>query len=371
MFRNYWYAIELSSNVKKKPVGIRRFDEALALWRTSDGKLVCFRDRCPHRGVRLSRGRLLPDGCLECPFHGLRFDAAGACTRIPAAGKERVPPSSLRVPTYTVREQHGIIWLWWGDAREALPKIPWFDELSEADLPYVELSRISPVGFGRFMEANLDFAHFEFVHRGLTPKGLGPRAEDVKTEVIGDLIRTSGVLRPDDGRTREQAPGVGFFGAVRFPGIATYEVPPTSQRFGFVAGCPVDETSTWMIVRTCLPKGPLLWIRKWLADIVMQRIMFERVIHKQDLDNAEGQFPALCGVDHDTLASPMDAPIIRYHKMWKRALEADRQATLEGPAHSQQPAANDLELGSDAKLDADLDGGETVVSTARSSRAAG
>ncbi len=42
-------------------------------------------DECTHQAMPLSAGELLPDGSIECPWHGARFDcASGACLRGPA-----------------------------------------------------------------------------------------------------------------------------------------------------------------------------------------------------------------------------------------------------------------------------------------------
>ncbi len=51
-------------------------------------------DRCSHRGGPLSEGRLV-DGCVECPWHGSRFD--------PATGGVRRGPATSAQPTYEVR----------------------------------------------------------------------------------------------------------------------------------------------------------------------------------------------------------------------------------------------------------------------------
>src|SRR5271170_2976298 len=81
--RNYWYPIlqteELPSD---RPVGLTVLGEGLAAWRNAAGAPCVVRDRCPHRSVRLSAGRVL-DGELQCVLHGLRFDGTGACVLIP------------------------------------------------------------------------------------------------------------------------------------------------------------------------------------------------------------------------------------------------------------------------------------------------
>ena len=44
-----------------------------------------FTDACTHQGMPLSAGEVLPDGTLECAWHGARFDATtGAVLRGPA-----------------------------------------------------------------------------------------------------------------------------------------------------------------------------------------------------------------------------------------------------------------------------------------------
>lgn len=62
----------------------------------SDGRRLCLvrahdevfavEDRCPHRDFPLSGGDVA-DGCLECPFHGARFDIrTGHCVAGPSEG---------------------------------------------------------------------------------------------------------------------------------------------------------------------------------------------------------------------------------------------------------------------------------------------
>jgi nitrite reductase/ring-hydroxylating ferredoxin subunit len=42
-------------------------------------------DECTHQAMPLSAGELLPDGSIECPWHGARFDcASGTCLQGPA-----------------------------------------------------------------------------------------------------------------------------------------------------------------------------------------------------------------------------------------------------------------------------------------------
>lgn len=50
-----------------------------------DGALFAVKDHCPHSEFPLSEGSLLPNGELECGWHGARFDCrSGAVRRGPA-----------------------------------------------------------------------------------------------------------------------------------------------------------------------------------------------------------------------------------------------------------------------------------------------
>ena len=40
-----------------------------------DGEVCALRDLCSHQAFPLSAGEVTPDGCIECAWHGARFDA--------------------------------------------------------------------------------------------------------------------------------------------------------------------------------------------------------------------------------------------------------------------------------------------------------
>jgi phenylpropionate dioxygenase-like ring-hydroxylating dioxygenase large terminal subunit len=74
MIYNQWYVILESKELKKnKPLKITRLNEKLSLWRDENGNVGCIADKCCHRGVSLSCGKII-DGELECPFHGFMYD---------------------------------------------------------------------------------------------------------------------------------------------------------------------------------------------------------------------------------------------------------------------------------------------------------
>lgn len=165
MIPNQWYPILQTSDIKKdRPTGVRRLGQELVMWRDLNGKLVLQTARCPHKGANLADGRL-KGNTVECPYHGFRFDSEGTCKVVPALGTGGRIPSSLKVETYPVREQHDLVWMWWGDKRENLPEIVLPTELTDNPRPHETITWDRPVHYTRYIESLLEFYHVTFVHR--------------------------------------------------------------------------------------------------------------------------------------------------------------------------------------------------------------
>jgi hypothetical protein len=114
---NCWYAIARSSEIKAQPVGITFWNHPIVLYRDNSNTVRALEDRCPHRQVKLSRGRIIVDN-LECPYHGWQFTAEGECAVIPDREEEQ-PPANCRLRQYLVHEADGWIWLFPGDVEKA------------------------------------------------------------------------------------------------------------------------------------------------------------------------------------------------------------------------------------------------------------
>lgn len=110
---NHWYVVARSTEVQEKPLGIMLWQQAIALFRDSEGQIQAIEDRCPHRQVKLSHGQMLGDR-LECAYHGWQFTALGQCVEVPYLAKNQKLPN-CQVQTYPVQEQDGFIWLFPGD----------------------------------------------------------------------------------------------------------------------------------------------------------------------------------------------------------------------------------------------------------------
>lgn len=83
--------------------------QELALWRSAAGTVQAWENRCPHRGTRLTMGRIINDH-LSCAYHGWEFDALANCVAIPA-NPDLPLPKQLRVRSFPVMEADGMVWV--------------------------------------------------------------------------------------------------------------------------------------------------------------------------------------------------------------------------------------------------------------------
>ncbi len=254
-----WYAALESTALRRKPVSLTRLGRRLVLWRDAAGHAVAQDARCPHRGADLGLGRVV-DGCLECPYHGFRYDPRGRCMLAPCDGSQHRTRSDLVVKSLPVREENGFLWVWFGAPREALPPTPWFSELPPAR-PHVR-SFTWDVPFPRVVEANLDLHHISFAHRRYS-FGIGPLLDPYEAQLEGEVIRTRGVLRRDNGAPYKVGAGVPFELSVYFPGLML-------ARFGrdimaTMALTPVDEEHTWIGWVHAISIPVIGWLLKWPA----------------------------------------------------------------------------------------------------------
>ncbi len=331
--RDEWYGIVQSKRVGRRPLGLRRLGQRLVLWRQSDGRLVAQGADCPHRGADLSLGRVV-DGCLECPWHGLRFDSSGACTLAPAEGRDYRPAAGMRAPGYTVVERHGIVWLWNGPAEDpaSLPPIPWFCELPARPMDACS-AMVWSVPFARSAEAMLDMSHAPFTHRRALP-WLAPRMFDTKTERDGKLIRISTTYGTDKGGKSTEA----LRSSVLFPGLMLGEFFPRMKLV--VALSPIDDNSTH-VINGYFVQSPLAKLKGRL------QLLFDRFfITPDDLRMMSSASPRHFATS-DFHYLPSDAAMLKWHTIARETQGHGvvAQRTIRSRAGAAEPASGAVSAG--------------------------
>jgi len=257
MIPNQWYAILDSREVKRnKPLGVRRLGENLVLWRNSAEEVACLRDQCLHRGAALSAGKLI-DHQIQCPFHGLEFDASGRCTYIPAYGRNNPIPKVFQTHSYPARDAFGFIWIWWGAPQTKLPDIRFFDSIT-SDFLHDTFTDDWPTHYSRVIENQLDAIHLPFVHYNTIGRGDkrlvdGPYSHWCEAE--GDPGRLdiwvqnrvddgSRPLKPAEMRQPERHPSL----QLRLPNVWHNWISDAMRIT--IAFVPIDESHTRLYIRT-------------------------------------------------------------------------------------------------------------------------
>ncbi|HEX2199034.1 MAG TPA: aromatic ring-hydroxylating dioxygenase subunit alpha [Burkholderiales bacterium] len=159
---NAWYAAAWSHEVSARTVLARTVcNQRMALWRTAEGSAAALEDACWHRRLPLSMGHV-EGSDVVCRYHGLAFDGAGRCTRMPS--QERISPSA-KVRAYPVLERHRLIWVWPGDPQHAdpalVPDLHWnSDPAWEGD----GATLFAKCDYRLIVDNLLDLTHETFVH---------------------------------------------------------------------------------------------------------------------------------------------------------------------------------------------------------------
>ncbi|MEI7595905.1 MAG: aromatic ring-hydroxylating dioxygenase subunit alpha [Bacteroidota bacterium] len=312
MIYNQWYVILESKELKDKPLKIKRFNENIVLWRNSDNSASCIADKCCHRGASLSCGKI-KENHLECPFHGFLFDKNGIVSQIPANGKNKKVPETMKVLAYTIFEAYGFIFLWWGDDDKKTAEPFFFKEL--ANFSYSSFKDHWKIHYSRAIENQLDVVHLPFIHRTTIGRGNKTLVNGPAVVREGELITFYVDNRVDDGNTTPLKPNE-VVGYEKFFHLQ-FHYPNIWQNFisekirAFAAFVPVDEENTIIYIRYYqrMISIPLL---KELFNYIGR--ITSIIILRQDKKIVETQLPKKSEANMNEHLIMGDKPIIEYRK---------------------------------------------------------
>ena len=188
-----WYCAGWLSDLADKPTAITICGEEIAIYQDSRGQPVAVENRCPHRFAPMAQGRVVGD-LIECPYHGLQFDAQGACALNPH-GQQLIPPNA-RLKTYRLESLHGAIWIWMGDPETADPSlIPPLGFIGDDRYAVLKGHLKVSANYKLLNDNLLDLTHSAYIHTttvGLPPNLAAKVKYTVRTE--GNVIRSERFL---------------------------------------------------------------------------------------------------------------------------------------------------------------------------------
>ncbi len=251
VWRDHWFPLAFLRDLEPGRIDrIGLLDRHLALFLDEAGAPVALVDRCPHRGARLSDGRVC-GGTIECLYHGWRFDRSGHCVEAPQQPNGVALPPGSAATAVPLQVAQGLVWAWGGETAPpvtaAPPTAPLIDRVG---VHSVDFAIDLPYGQDWFIENVLDLAHIHVAHAGTRGGGdrrlAGPLEFDFdhegpdgfratfRTLGLDGAPRTGGLKRA---HVEFRAPNLvhyvsEFEDPERISGLALYSVPtgPDSSR---------------------------------------------------------------------------------------------------------------------------------------------
>jgi len=244
VLRNDWFPVAWADQLPAgASVPVRLLDEELVLWRRADGSVHVWDDRCPHRGAKLSLGRVVDD-TLTCPYHGWRFDGEGRCVLKPAQPSTPCPPQPM-VQMFRAQERYGIVWVCLGKpAHDVVP----YPEFADTRLRHIQAGPYTVnASAPRVVENFIDMAHFSFVHEGILGAAGDTEVPPYDVEAFVDDSGEAGVravgMRVSQPRANLQAEGA------------------SDVVYGYRISRPLSAILTKQVVGTAVPEAITLFIQ--------------------------------------------------------------------------------------------------------------
>ena len=172
----FWYLVADARDITDAPVGLKRLGQDIVIWRDGNGEIHVLEDRCPHRGARLSKGRL-QGGRLACTYHGLQLDGDGVVAATPPT-----PDCPLvgqkAVRSYPCRELAGGVWVYFGDDPDRAPEdmvLP--EEFSSDEWSSFLFSEVWDCNYQVVLDNRLDPMHGSYLHNDSYTLAYGNKAD--------------------------------------------------------------------------------------------------------------------------------------------------------------------------------------------------
>ncbi len=163
-----WVPVYEYSKLGSEPKEVNYLGSSIVIYKKSDGTVAALENKCPHRGVPLSQGKVVND-CIRCGFHHFCFNEHGENTSRPTYFQDSDKhPKSI---SFSVAIQAGLVWI--TPAKNAPDRKP-CDETANAGENIEWFTDTVEVegDFRVWMDHFLDPAHCLFTHVDTTLSGV-------------------------------------------------------------------------------------------------------------------------------------------------------------------------------------------------------
>jgi phenylpropionate dioxygenase-like ring-hydroxylating dioxygenase large terminal subunit len=279
--RDDWYPVCRSDRLRRAPLASALLGTPIVVFRGRDGAPATLIDRCPHRNVPLSLGRVRGEA-LRCAYHGWEFGPDGACRAVPGLIGD-VRSHERRAASFATRDSQGFVWVY--ATPDAVPVGDPFRFPHADDPDWATAREVLDVdaSLHAVAENALDVPHTAFLHGGWFRSADRPRREiDVIVRRSNDRVEAEyvGESRPPGIVARLLAPRGGeVFHADRFilPSIAQVDYRLGDSGISITAAlAPVEDYRT----RLCVAFSFRLPVPAWTVRPLLRRVAMR--IFRQD-----------------------------------------------------------------------------------------
>lgn len=276
---NHWYVLALAQELTNKPLAVTLWHQSIVLYRDRDGIVNALENRCPHRHVKLSDGKIVGDK-IECAYHGWQLNQSGYCTFIPyLTAQQKLPNCKIR--SYPVKELDGFIWVFVGH------------------LNYLEQTQIEPIKLPEWDHLNYIASvatincqgHFSFLIENLMDMYHGHLHDNYQAWASAKLEKLLATNNRIDAYYQAQSyykiNKIWSISQLFFPALRTLHSEPLTVSYCYphwmstlgndfkiyCLFCPVSETQTraYLVHFTSLNAFPNLhkspiWVRRFFKD---------------------------------------------------------------------------------------------------------
>jgi phenylpropionate dioxygenase-like ring-hydroxylating dioxygenase large terminal subunit len=164
-----WIALSRTNTISSKPKQVILRNKKFATYRHNNA-IILIPDECQHRGMTLSKGKVLIDGKLECPYHGWTYDKEGWYQP-----NNNVCGYHEDWFKYKTRVQDGLLWIQPQNLNDSLKHPPAVPYINSKDFETIWFETIIQAPAQFILENGIDPNHASWVHAN--PLGFGTYKE--------------------------------------------------------------------------------------------------------------------------------------------------------------------------------------------------